>query len=1376
MSRIQWARASQFNWVFDNMGGTPLQEAAAGNWDSATALVAADGGVSIASPNPGGGQVCLVRGVWLAETVFPWEGFWADPLSGDLTNYFLGGSYLNQGNSTIITLGTSLAPGTSVQIYYLYLTGEKAAKYEALNNYPCIRRAYRSRDDYTYDFAVDRILDLMALLHLAGREQVRDYQPELKFLWDSFYPREESCVSPLIFDSFERQRWDRGPFLLYQGSTIGEAAFQAFQIEPAPDIPTRELHLRVDLPTTQDAAWAGYGLDWSLLGSPFDGVDRVQLKLRGPGSSRRVHNLTKVGSGTATMVIMGDYTPQEKRKFVVQIETTGEVGQATCRWSKNAGQTWEAGGVFTGDREHPVSLWGGIQIYWESGPGTDLVAGDYWQFWGGDPKEYPRRLLVSLNDSTAVDPDPWGPQHTYVHALPDRYPETAAFDLPFDLFWRRDNIIHDGDRERAMWGAWYSAGVPDDSDITICDREEMVKFGGETFYTPRQVTWDLSPQATGWGTWVGIDPQRCDSTGHTQVNFLIKPMVSGANYLNLRVTVKDVQGSYFYKDVTVQVNAWQRVTVNLGEMTLDWGSYPLTHPLQVLDFSIPSAPPSNGVLYLTDLKFGDHLTFAGAQRLRLLEFKMEHQDLPDHEWWLDEVSLNLEAADPYPLAPRLAISLNPYGQNPWRGPTLVHYAQPLAPYLVGALNLTQNYLNLHRDAQDEFHQRYGGIKGPMLPVHTRNDVENIALCGEEDFTGFSWWPQYRNYGLVSGVWHFNEVLTDASGLDHTLWWSSGSPTYVPGVCQPGNTAVSFDGTAHANLASNPLLEPGTQSFSLTLIIKGEAQGSGWLWLLDKMGADGWVIQTKEAGSTALQLQVTTAAGDSYADIPGVLDGDWHMVTWMVSPEDGKIYKVKDGTRLGSDNLAAGNGLTNTAYLNIGSAGVFSLDYFKYERRVLPPAEYENTWSIVQGAANGSAYPEVGCGLGQYWAFMRLAPYFFITNDSQAWAVLDNWLDWLDTFMQPDGPGWQFPQNFSEYGFTYGPGYDPGMAASLVLGCLYIYMRNGDDRAGTLARHLLDDLRDNRGDQDFGGYQSDYHYAWMNGLVLQAFGLAVNGAAGQAYTFPPASQDEAQFSSLLAWVFNHTGDGKPNVLNADLIPFSYTEAADVWDYVPDYLFLQQMGSLEGVVLMLGAALEYAKRQGNWVWFQKLLGFILLDNLVALAPGQIRSLTMSYDLEGVKNLVRLRYADYDRNNSQYAEARDEAAIAAWGEEAADLDCRYGRPVILENPEVAQLLASRLLKRLANPWETAEAETWLEGARIELGDTVAVSSDFHGLEREEFAVTGKELDLGRRATRLTLSRPLNRVGAWAVDTSGTAYDNYAIDQNSPYDANWQYRAYGG
>ena len=58
-----------------------------------------------------------------------------------------------------------------MQLFYIYYTGETSEKYAALNNYPCIRRACRSQSDYTYDFAVDRMLDLMVYLNLAGRER-----------------------------------------------------------------------------------------------------------------------------------------------------------------------------------------------------------------------------------------------------------------------------------------------------------------------------------------------------------------------------------------------------------------------------------------------------------------------------------------------------------------------------------------------------------------------------------------------------------------------------------------------------------------------------------------------------------------------------------------------------------------------------------------------------------------------------------------------------------------------------------------------------------------------------------------------------------------------------------------------------------------------------------------------------------------------------------------------------------------------------------------------------------------------------------------------------------------------------------------------------
>jgi hypothetical protein len=187
-------------------------------------------------------------------------------------------------------------------------------------------------------------------------------------------------------------------------------------------------------------------------------------------------------------------------------------------------------------------------------------------------------------------------------------------------------------------------------------------------------------------------------------------------------------------------------------------------------------------------------------------------------------------------------------------------------------------------------------------------------------------------------------------------------------------------------------------------------------------------------------------------------------------------------------------------------------------------------------------------------------------------------------------------------------------------------------------------------------------------------------------------------------------------------------------------------------------------------------VLLDNQVRLQPSQVRSLSAGYQLAGVKNLVRLYYADYNQDNSRYLEARDEAAIAAWGEAAVDVDLRYDAPVVLEDPQVAQLLAGRLVKRLSSPWEVVNLETWLEGARLEIGDTLAVTSPFHGFTEEGFTVFGKAVDLAGRRVRLNLARPFQNTWAWAVEDPGSDYDSYAIDEAINLDSNWSYRAYAG
>ena len=480
-----------------------------------------------------------------------------------------------------------------------------------------------------------------------------------------------------------------------------------------------------------------------------------------------------------------------------------------------------------------VNLGHGIQAYWEGG---SLQVGDTWYITAGIQEMKPYKLLVTLNNSVPADSDPFGEAHSFVHGIGDYYTAFQAFEIDFSQFWRLGNIIDCRDRKRGYWGSWSnhlaSTGTP--YETLYYDVFEPEVINGETFYTKQRFTWNLSQTLLALGFYVGI-PADVNSTGRTTLNYLIKQ--SCGQTVTIRTKVKDHNGTYFQVDRTVAQNTWTRISINLAE----FGA--LVHPISLVDIGIPDLfggttghIPTQGSFEIVDLKFDDHITFVGSHHLRIVEFKYQETSLrlsggPD--WYLDDFGFDLAVADPYPYVPRLAISLNAYGRNSWRGPTLVHYSHPLAPFLVNRSDIKNTELQFHADAQNEFHSRYGGVIGPIMPVHTRNDIENIALCGAANFNKFCWWPDY---------------------------------------------------------------------------------------------------------------------------------------------------------------------------------------------------------------------PETKHALGQYWAFYRLAEYYFVSSDAGAWTVLNNWLTWFNTYVVADGSGWKFPIWFGdEYagGFIYDTNnYDPGAAASIVVGCLYVYMRNG----------------------------------------------------------------------------------------------------------------------------------------------------------------------------------------------------------------------------------------------------------------------------------------------------------------------------------------------
>jgi hypothetical protein len=93
-----------------------------------------------------------------------------------------------------------------------------------------------------------------------------------------------------------------------------------------------------------------------------------------------VSEVSLTGSGSASVQILGTYRGDYLQDYLLEAETSGEVGNARFRWSHNQGQSWQKTDLKTAGADEPEELEEGLSVYWESGLGSDLVAGDRWTF------------------------------------------------------------------------------------------------------------------------------------------------------------------------------------------------------------------------------------------------------------------------------------------------------------------------------------------------------------------------------------------------------------------------------------------------------------------------------------------------------------------------------------------------------------------------------------------------------------------------------------------------------------------------------------------------------------------------------------------------------------------------------------------------------------------------------------------------------------------------------------------------------------------------------------------------------------------------------------------------------------------------------------
>ncbi len=147
---------------------------------------------------------------------------------------------------------------------------------------------------------------------------------------------------------------------------------------------------------TQD--WISYRLNRRVGAPTPEGERRPFLRgfYRARGELMEVTEATvsspaKIATGSATLTVLGNYRGEVEADYLLVVDSGGEVGEATFRWSLTGGQSWEKIGLTCGGAENPVTLSEGLSVYWQPGIGTDLMAGDRFTF-TAKPPTYRYRL------------------------------------------------------------------------------------------------------------------------------------------------------------------------------------------------------------------------------------------------------------------------------------------------------------------------------------------------------------------------------------------------------------------------------------------------------------------------------------------------------------------------------------------------------------------------------------------------------------------------------------------------------------------------------------------------------------------------------------------------------------------------------------------------------------------------------------------------------------------------------------------------------------------------------------------------------------------------------------------------------------------------
>ncbi|MBI4715846.1 MAG: discoidin domain-containing protein [Nitrospirae bacterium] len=684
--------------VWDALGGAKLEVGVRGKIDGAFYTVDANRQFVI-PVSAGGDKVAWVRGVWLAAVDFSYEGFKANPRSGqpDITNYLT--NAVRSPLGTTVTVSPSLAVGTSVQVYYSKETGVLAQKGEALDGWPVLDLA-ANVDDYGTALDGDNYI-LQGLYYAYQLTGQNKYKMAAEQLAEALITWGAQEGNELTFDrKLFNQAGGDGLYNYFGGTGT---TFSWDTVADPGGRTGRSLKIAANV---LSGGWAGWGWwpSWDIEQSP---VVKIIFDLYGDGSGGKItvsSNIdpNKLSSGDISFIVpMLAKDANAWRRYEIPVRDFWKVGNIVfngdrkdASWVTDFGDG-DSTGALVDLIEDNVGPEGYFRTYVKQWNYTLGLTGTYRMVSigpGSVDSAGTTSLKMALYSSRAMDID---------ISIDDAFNERWTKTLSVVAGWQAISI---------PWASFSaSGGAPGAYPLTAA---MLAQSGLNAFSATGAV--DDNTGTNGWhtdtavpGAWLQVDLGAGVTEEFVQCGLYVGPDY-GPCAANYTVQYSDDAATWYDAATgftpTTNTQWHYKSWTSVGSHRY-WRLYLTNTPgygpwITEIDFFTPAPSPvldhpiteiligvyrsygaDSGDIRFDNIRYDEVQTMDGASIMNGLDFEMPSGN---HTVYFDNVKIVQTPIDPYPLIPRWTYGWtqkspgfgggqDEYGFGVWRGPSAPGY-------------------------------------------------------------------------------------------------------------------------------------------------------------------------------------------------------------------------------------------------------------------------------------------------------------------------------------------------------------------------------------------------------------------------------------------------------------------------------------------------------------------------------------------------------------------------------------------------------------------------------------------------------------------------------------------------------------------------------